>query len=115
MSPTDSNNETVSEPLSLIEMTEVLIKHYGFHEGMYNLSVEFQIGVGNVGPDPLMAGPGAAISIHRIGLTGAPVPPNNSSVDASIVNPKSGCKRRTPPVTPSTIKKGKYPKMNEDK
>jgi len=90
VSPIESNKEAVSEHLSLIEMTEVLIKHYGHHEGIFNLSVEFQIGVGNVGPDPSLQGPGAAISVHRIGLAAAPVPPNRSSVDASKVNPKPG-------------------------
>ena len=79
----------VTESLSLNEMTEVLIKHYGYHKGVFNLVVEFQIGVGNFGPDPLMPAPGAALGVTRIGLGPAPVPPNNASVDASVVNPKA--------------------------
>lgn len=93
LSGTDSEKHITAtpsvEPLSLLDLTEVLVKHYDFHEGVFNLLVEFQVGVGHIGPDPSKPAPGAAIGVTRIGLTPAPIPPNNSSVDASIVNPKN--------------------------
>jgi len=76
------------QSLSLKEVTEVLIKHYGHHQGFFNLTVEFQIGVGNVGPDPSMPAPGVALGVTRIGLGPAPASPNKASVDASVVNPR---------------------------
>lgn len=97
MSSTDLKKHVdteITESLSLIEITEVLIKHHGYHEGVFNLAVEFQIGVGNFGPDPSMPAPGAVLGVTRIGLGPAPTPPNNASVDASIVNP-----------SPSSVKK----------
>ena len=100
LSSTDSKKHIAgiasAEPLSLLELTEILVKHYDFHEGIFNLLVEFQVGVGSVGPDPLKPAPGAAIGVTRIGLAPAPVPPNSTSVDASILNPgASSVKKRT--------------------
>lgn len=100
LSSTDSEKHITGiapvESLSLLELTEVLVKHYDLHEGVFNLLVEFQIGLGNVGPDPLSPAPGAAIGVTRFGLAPAPVPPNATSVDASIFNPSaSSDKKRT--------------------
>ncbi|MGZ5055194.1 MAG: hypothetical protein ACXWAT_09665 [Methylobacter sp.] len=76
----------ISDPLSLKELGEVLIKHYGIHEGIYDLVLEFQIGVGQVGPTPEVQFPGAMVSVSRIGLTQATTI-GQTTVDASIVNP----------------------------
>ncbi|MDO8437124.1 MAG: hypothetical protein Q7S69_03030 [Nitrosomonadaceae bacterium] len=74
------------EPLSTRDLAAVLVKHYGLHEGRYTLSVEFQIGVGPVGPELDALLPGVMIGVSRIGLrpseTDAP-----AVVDAAIVNP----------------------------
>jgi hypothetical protein len=68
------------------DLTIVLIKHYGIHEGCYDLLVEFQIGMGAVGPDPSTLTPGAMIGVSRVGLM--PAKGNGqASVDASLVNP----------------------------
>jgi hypothetical protein len=76
----------ISDPLSLRELAEVLIKHYEIHEGNYDLALEFQIGVGQVGPNPELQLPGAMVSVSRIGLIQATnIRP--TTVDASIVNP----------------------------
>lgn len=73
-------------PLSLREMTEVLIKHYGLREGLYELLVEFQVGMGVVGPTPQTALPGATVGLSKLGLIQVLVAGDNT-LDAAIVNP----------------------------
>ncbi|MHB1173543.1 MAG: hypothetical protein ACYCZJ_00255 [Sulfuriferula sp.] len=76
----------VEPPLSMRDLTTVLIKHYGIHEGRYDLLVEFQIGMGAVGPDPASLNPGAMIGVSKVGLM--PAKGNGpTSVDAALVNP----------------------------
>lgn len=76
----------VESPVSLRELIAILIKHYNLHEGRYDLLVEYQIGVGPVGPDPASAVPGVMFGFGRVGLletkTAGP-----TSVDAAEVNP----------------------------
>jgi len=87
--------ETVGVPLSISDLTSVLIKHYGLSEGHYDLLVEFQIAMGAVGPDPASLSPGAMIGISKLGLVKSPVV-GTMSVDAAIVNPlKTTRKKRT--------------------
>ena len=71
---------------SLIELTEILIKHQNLHEGLYNLSLSFKIAVGGVGPSPGAIHPGAMIGVTHIGLAKIEKP-DNQTVDASKVNP----------------------------
>lgn len=71
---------------TLREITEILIKHQGLHEGLYNLLFEFQIGVGAVGPSPTSIYPGAMLGISRIGLSKSENV-NIHTVDAAEVNP----------------------------
>lgn len=68
------------------DLTILLIKHYGIHEGCYDLLVEFQIGMGAVGPDPASLTPGAMIGVSKVGLMLAKEN-GSSSVDAGLVNP----------------------------
>jgi hypothetical protein len=53
---------------SLRELTEILVRHQNINEGFYNLSFEFQISVGAVGPTPETLCPGAMIGVSRIGI-----------------------------------------------
>lgn len=76
----------VESPISMRDLTILLIKHYGIHEGCYDLLVEFQIGMGAVGPDPASLTPGAMIGVSKVGLMLAKEN-GPSSVDARIVNP----------------------------
>lgn len=76
----------VGEPLPLKELTEVLIKHYGFHEGIYDALIEFRIGVGGFGPTPADRTPGAMVGIGRVGLVKAEQHGPNT-VDAAVANP----------------------------
>lgn len=77
----------IAEPLSLKELTTLLIKNYGLHEGHFDLLIEFQIGMGAFGPTPESMAPGAAVSISKIGLAKS-AQIGDRSVDASVVNPK---------------------------
>jgi len=69
----------------LREITELLVKHHGLHEGLYDLTLEFQIAVGAIGPDPASIVPGAMIGVRRIGIVKA-VKEGLSTVDAAKVN-----------------------------
>lgn len=80
------NLAPIESPLSMRELTILLIKHYGIHEGSYDLLVEFQIGMGAVGPDPASLTPGAMIGVSKVGLVQAKEN-GQSSVDAGLVNP----------------------------
>ncbi|MFA7239321.1 MAG: hypothetical protein WC091_04350 [Sulfuricellaceae bacterium] len=88
----NTEKETVQTPtpieplLSARDLTEVLIKHYGIHEGFHDLMIAYQIGMGGVGPNDASISPGVMIGISKIGLTlSSRHGPN--SVDAAIVNP----------------------------
>ena len=73
---------------SLIELTEILVKHQGLNEGLYNLSLEFQLAVGAVGPTPELICPGAMIGVSRVGLSETEKEKTNiHTVDAAKVNP----------------------------
>lgn len=90
-SNTEKSQEISPLPVKSIdvrEMTKLLVKHYGLHEGRYNLALEFQIGVGSFGPTTETKLPGAAVCISKIGIAPANEQDGPSTVDAAIVNPK---------------------------
>jgi hypothetical protein len=77
--------------LDLKSLTEVLIRHFDVHEGIYQLNFGFRIGVGgfamdgNPGSAPL---PGAVVGVEGVNLSRLPDgmdAPN--AVDAAKVNP----------------------------
>lgn len=76
----------VETPLSMQELSTVLIKHYGLHEGRYDLLVEFLIGSGPIGPDPAGLVPGVMLGVRHVGLMVANVN-KPTTVDAAVVNP----------------------------
>ena len=75
----------------LREITELLIKHHGIHDGLYDLSFEFQIAIGGVGIDSSPPVPGAMFGIRRIGISKA-AQPGISTVNAEEVNPRHAAK-----------------------
>lgn len=79
--------------LSLAELTELLIKHYSIHEGLYDLAFHFQIAVGAVGPQPDQVIPGAMIGVNGVSLAKTENSGPNT-VDASVVNPKKTTAKR---------------------
>lgn len=76
----------VNPPIPLKDLAMILIKHYGYHEGFYEVGVQFNIAVGSVGPDPSLIAPGAVLTVGGIGLSRCPES-SPLGVDASIVNP----------------------------
>jgi hypothetical protein len=87
MQSTENIQNQVAD-FSLIEITEILIKHQGLHEGLYNLSVQFQIAVGAIGPSPELICPGAMLGVSRIGISNTEEEKANShTVNAAKVNP----------------------------
>lgn len=87
MQSTEKNPNLIAD-FSLIELTKILVKDQDLHEGLYNLSVQFQIAVGAVGPSPELIGPGAMVGISRIGLSKTEESKKNiHTVNAAEVNP----------------------------
>jgi hypothetical protein len=83
MSVTEKKEAAVraTPALSSVELVKILLKHYGLSEGVYSLGVEFQIGIGGVGPqDELL--PGVVIGMKSISLAHAN-PNDLNSVDAT--------------------------------
>ena len=64
----DETGQAPAAPLSLMELGAVLVRHYALTEGYFDVSVEFQIGVGAVGVSPENVVPSAIIGVSRIGL-----------------------------------------------
>ena len=79
-------------PLSLLELTELLVKHYGLTEGKFDLLVNFQVGAGAFGPTLGQQGPGIAVSLAQVGLSPA-ANPGAATVDAAKLTPKRRIKR----------------------
>lgn len=86
MQPTNPTNNPT--PLTLKELATLLVSHYGYHDGLYEVSVEISIGIGPVGPSPEETLPGAIVGVSRIGLVKA-ARASKHTVDAAEVNPKS--------------------------
>ncbi len=79
--------EASPPPLELKKITEILIKHYGLHEGKFDILIEFQIAVGVMGPEPKSALPGALLGVAKLGVARS-VADGPTTVDAALVNPK---------------------------
>ena len=82
----EPNVSPTNPPIPLKDLAAILIKHYGFHEGFYEVGVQFNIAVGSVGPDPTQIAPGAVMTIGGIGLSRCAAT-SPLGVDASDVNP----------------------------
>jgi hypothetical protein len=89
----DLNTSAQPEPLSLKNVAGLLVKHYGLHEGLWELALEVQVGVGvgQFGNAPDMMLPGATFGISRIGLVRAEKE-GPKSVNAAVINPPLGGK-----------------------
>jgi hypothetical protein len=73
------------------ELTELIIKQSGVHEGKWMLLATFGLSVGNFGPNENEISPGAIIAIQQIGIQRAEAhSPSGLVVDAAKVNPASG-------------------------
>ncbi len=63
-----SNRKKPLPPLSLLDLGKILVKHYGITEGKYEVSIEFRIGMGSIGPTPEDRLPGAMLGVSGIGI-----------------------------------------------
>jgi hypothetical protein len=73
--------------LSLKEIAELLVKHFDYHEGLYEIALGIQLSTGRVAPTPSgQPLPGVALGISAIGLARAAVA-GTDTVDAAQVNP----------------------------
>lgn len=88
--------EPVGTPLGIRELTAALVKHYGLHEGLYDLYLEYQFAFGNFGPSPGAVVPSAVFGISKMGVTKV-TQTGPLTVDASEVNPvvSTPAKKRT--------------------
>lgn len=84
--PTNPQPQEIVVAHDLKEITALLVKHHGLHEGFYDLMLEFQIGVGAAGPDPSSVIPSAMVGVKRIGLMKTIVL-GTTTVNAAEVNP----------------------------
>ena len=91
----------LANPLTMHQLTQVLVRHYGLKQGLFDLLVEFQIGTGAVGPDKDRLLPGAMIGLARVGLSPAKVRGPNT-VDAAEIHTESV-------KSPAVRKKAKQP------
>ena len=83
----------IDPPLTMPDLAVVLIKHYDLHEGLYDLMMEYRIGMGGVGPDPASLTPGVMLGAYRVGL----IPSINKSpttIDAATVNPAKKTRKK---------------------
>jgi len=77
--------------VSLKEITALLIKHYNYHEGLYEIAFGVQVSIGKIGVGfPASQGaaplPGVSFGINGIGLAKTAVA-SPDAVDAAEVNP----------------------------
>jgi hypothetical protein len=69
----------------------------GFHEGLYDLSIEFSFAVGNMGPTKEHMLPGAMFGVSGVGLIKTDhIGPN--TVDAALANPPKTPRRKRLPI-----------------
>lgn len=87
--PQDSNMIGSHE---LKEITELLIKHHGLHDGLYDLVLEFGVAIGAVGPAPDQILPGVMVGVRRVGIAKATTSGPNT-IDAAKINPTISSKK----------------------
>lgn len=95
--PTEDPSQTEAYTLSIKELGTVLLKHYDLHEGKYQISIGFQIGVGSVpsGQKDVEHIPGAVIGVDGVRLSREPDDTQSPNVlDAAVVNPKKKSRRK---------------------
>lgn len=71
---------------SLRDLAVLLVRDGNIHEGLYDISLEIQVAIGNLGPTPTDSFPGALVGVKSIGLLPAEKA-NPNTVDAAMVNP----------------------------
>lgn len=97
-----TEQSSVVPALPLKELGTVLVRHYGLHEGLYDVSFEIIMGGGRFSDEKGTPMPGAFVGIRQVGLVRVDKASENT-VDASAVNPAaaaakgSATRQRTKP------------------
>lgn len=90
--------EIAQYQFSFKEVTEMLVKRQGLHEGVWAIGFNLNIGTGLMGNGPEQIFPSAMVQITSAILTrveaGQPVPP--SAVDAAVANPRDATASASP-------------------
>lgn len=81
-------------PLTMLEIATLLVRHYDLHEGTYDLLLEYQFGVGAVGPNKENLHPGVMVGLSKMGLSRTQEP-GPLSVDAAVVNPPTKARKKS--------------------
>lgn len=84
--PLSSKPEGLDHQVTRKEVATALVKFLGLHDGHFELSFEFKIAIGQVGPGGGETMPGAALGISSMGLI-RHAEANPHTVDASKINP----------------------------
>lgn len=79
--------------IALKELTVLLIKHFGHHEGLYDLAFQLHIGTGSIGPDKDNLLPGAMFGIAGVALKRVEKFGTNT-LDAEDVNPAPKARKK---------------------
>lgn len=87
----------VGTPLGIKELTAALVRHYGLHEGLYDLYLEYQFALGNFGPTPAEVVPSAVIGLSKLGVSKV-AQTGPLTVDAAVVNPAEPAPSKKRPV-----------------
>jgi len=82
------------EEVDLKELAALLIKHFGHHEGLYDLAFQLQIATGAIGPNKDSLLPGAMFGIAGVGLKRVEKLGMNT-LDAADVNPAPKANKKT--------------------
>lgn len=86
------------------ELTELLIKTHGIHEGNWAIALEFIMGATLAGPTGEEQLPTGMVSIRKVGIQEAG-PNDTIAVDAAVVNPPLAiAKKRSSKTATSKIK-----------
>lgn len=81
-----AENTMMPVNFSLRDLAEVLVRHQNIHSGTFEVSINFEIAVGAVGPSSNALLPGAMIGISGVGLVPA-LAAGPHTVDAAVINP----------------------------
>lgn len=68
--------------LPLRELGRALVKHFGFTEGLWDVTVEFKMGAGSFGPSQTELMPSAFVGVSQVGITRV-TQPGPYSIDAT--------------------------------
>lgn len=93
--PQDIKTQDQPVSLPLKEIGALLVKHFNYHEGLYEVVLSVNVAVGNIGPSADQILPGAMFGVSGIGLAKTDQTGPNT-VDAATINPAKAPRKRKP-------------------